>query len=104
MVEQLLINVTMVTALQREGKNSYLSVCLVPMLQNCTSKHELRLKSKYTLLIPYIPRSSASRTCNGETWSGTAPGCEAVDCGDITVSSPLVADYIDTLYGYEVKI
>ncbi|KAL5247537.1 hypothetical protein ACHWQZ_G019426 [Mnemiopsis leidyi] len=46
--------------------------------------------------------SSASRTCNGETWSGTAPECEAVDCGDVIVSSPLVADHIDTLYGYEV--
>ncbi|XP_063693825.1 sushi, von Willebrand factor type A, EGF and pentraxin domain-containing protein 1-like isoform X1 [Bolinopsis microptera] len=46
---------------------------------------------------------TVTRKCDGEKWSGTEPECVAIDCGDISVSLPLVAEYIDTLYGYEVE-
>ena len=47
--------------------------------------------------------SKVTRKCDGESWSGTLPECEAIDCGDIDVQAPMIADYIDTLYGYEVS-
>jgi len=46
--------------------------------------------------------SSRTLKCDGKDWSDTTPECEAIDCGDIDFSLPMQADYIDTLYGYEV--
>ena len=45
--------------------------------------------------------SARSRVCTEGQWTGSAPVCEAIDCGDPDVSAPLFAESIDTLYGYE---